>query len=252
MKRAGQVKFFIGTLLLVSGSCFAQNWSFELEPYMLASSVKGDVSIGRVTGVPVDVNFSDILETLDIGAMVHFEAHHKSGWGFMLDYGFMDLSDDISGQRGGIIDADIRQGVLEALLSRRIESGDSHIDYFAGIRWWDNDIDVTIDPAILPGSVTLGVEADWIDLVIGARWTKTLNENWKFFTRADFGGLGLESDFTSALAAGVNYQFNKTIALDLQYKALWVDYEEGTSGQPGFFQYDTVTHGPIIGLVFSF
>ena len=33
----------------------------------------------------MDVDFSDILEVLDIGAMVHFEARHKGGWGVSLD-----------------------------------------------------------------------------------------------------------------------------------------------------------------------
>ncbi len=44
----------------------------------------------------------------------------------------------------------------------------------------------------------------------------------------------------------------KSIELDLQYKALAVDYETGTPGQKGYFMYDTITHGPIIGLVFKF
>ena len=77
-----------------------------------------------------------------------------------LDYGFMELSAEISGPLGGVLDAKVRQGVLEALLVRHVSSGNGHIDYLAGIRWWDNDIDVTVDPAVLPGTPSSSVEED--------------------------------------------------------------------------------------------
>jgi hypothetical protein len=241
-----------GPLLFFSANSSAQDWSFEFEPYILASTIEGDAGIGRVTGVEVDVDLSDILEVLDMAFMGHFEVHHNSGWGMALDYGFMDLSADISGPLGGVLDAKVRQGVLEALLVRRVTSGDGHIDYLAGIRWWDNDIDATIDPAVLPGTVSSSVEEDWVDLVIGARWMNPLNDRWDFHFRGDIGGLGLESDFTSALAVGFRYQMTESMDLDLQYKATWVDFESGTPGQPGYFKYDTVTHGPLIGVIFNF
>jgi hypothetical protein len=45
----------------------------------------------------------------------------------------------------------------------------------------------------------------------------------------------------------------ESILLDLKYRALWVDYEnDGTKGQPGYFEYDTVTHGSLIGFIFKF
>ncbi len=241
-----------GSLLLFSANSSAEDWSFEFEPYILASTIEGDTSIGRATGVEVNVDLSDILEVLDMAFMGHFEAHHNNGWGVALDYGFMDLSADISGPRGGVVNAKVRQGVLEALLVRRVSSGDGHVDYLAGIRWWDNDIDVVVDLATLPGTATAEVEEDWIDVVIGVRWVNPINDKWTLQLRGDVGGLGVESDFTAVAAAGFKYKMTESMDLDLQYKALWVDYETGSAGQPGFFQYDTTTHGPIIGVVFNF
>jgi len=239
-------------LLISSAATAADDWSFQLEPYLLGASIEGDTSIGRATGVEVDVDFGDIMDSLDLAGMIHFEAHNANGWGTILDYGFMKLSSDKSGPLGGVLAADVRQGILEALLARRIELGGGHIDYLAGFRWWDNDVDIDIDAAIFPGSTTASVEEDWIDLVVGARWTKPLNDKWELQLRGDIGGFGLESDFTAVLATGIQYQLGETIDLDIQYKALWVDYESGSRGQPGYFEYDTVTHGPIIGLIFSF
>jgi len=239
-------------ILVLSSDAYAQDWSYEFEVYALASSIEGDAGIGRATGVAVDVDMSDILEVLDVGAMAHFEAHNSNGWGVALDYGFMDLKADISGPRGGIVDVGVRQGVFEALLVRRVPSGDGHLDYLAGIRWWDNDLDVNVIPAILPGSPMARVDEDWIDVVIGMRWTDQLNDRWDFQLRGDIGGLGLESDFTSTVATGFHYQMSESTTLDLQYKATWVDYESGTPGQSGYFKYDTVTHGPLVGVIFSF
>ena len=239
-------------LLIATTPAQAENWTFSIEPYLLAANIEGDAGMGRVNGVPVDVPFSQILETLDIGAMIHFEAHSANGWGFILDYGFMDLSDDIFGERGGIVDARVRQGTLEALLVKQSRNPSSGLEYFAGFRWWDNKLSVAIDPAILPGDIVRKINASWIDLVVGARWTRPLNDRWNLLVKGDVGGFGVESDFTSSLAVGAVYSFSDRYALDLQYKALWVDYEDGTSGQPGFFSYDTVTHGPIVGFQFNF
>ncbi len=238
--------------MLFSGTARADEWSFQIEPYIQATSIDGDAGIGRVTGAEVGVDFSDILEVLDIGAMVRFEAHHDSGWGVMLDYGFMDLSDDLSGPRGGLASARLRQGVLEALLVRRVEKGSGELDYMAGIRWWDNDIDVTVDPLVLPGTAVSEVQQDWVDLVVGIRWTNQLGDKWKYHLRGDVGGFGLEADFTASVAGGFHYKMSKSIDLDLLYKAMWVDFEDGTPGQPGYYAYDTVTHGPIVGVIFNF
>lgn len=53
-----------------------KTWSYEFEPYMLIASMSGDSKIGRSPTVEIDMNFGDILEKLDIGAMAHFEALH--------------------------------------------------------------------------------------------------------------------------------------------------------------------------------
>lgn len=238
--------------MLLPHQSTAGEWTFAFEPYVLASSIEGDASVGRATGVDVDVDMSDILETLEMAFMGHFEAIHSNGWGVALDYGFMDLGADISGQRGGVIDANVRQGVFEALLLRKGSSRKGQLEYLAGVRWWDNDIDADVDLAVLPGSPSADIKEDWIDLVLGVRWSNPVNDEWTFNIRGDIGGFGVESDFTSTASAGFRYKMSESIDLDLQYKATWVDFETGRAGESGYFQYDTVTHGPLIGVIFNF
>jgi hypothetical protein len=240
------------TFLIVLPAQAADDWSFVIEPYLLISSIDGDAGVGRVTGAEVAVDFDDILEDLEAGFMVVLEAHHASGWGIIIDYGYMDLGSDISGPLGGIISADTHQGILEALIAKRIDMDNSTIEILGGVRWWNNDVDVVVNPAVLPGTASTSIDGDWVDPVIGVRYTQPVSEKWQIVLRGDVGGFGAGSDFTAVAAGGILYSFNETISLDVQYKALWVDYEDGTRGTPGYFAYDTVTHGPLIGVKFEF
>ncbi len=53
----------IGCLFIpfLSPLSYGQDWNFEFEPYALLTSIEGDTGVGRITGVPVDVAFDDIL-----------------------------------------------------------------------------------------------------------------------------------------------------------------------------------------------
>ena len=90
-------------------------------------------------------------------------------------------------------------------------------------------------------------------MIAGVRLTSKINNNWDFIARGDIGGFGLSADFTSTVEARVTYKISKLMTLDMKYKATWVDYENNVpEGAVGYFQYDTITHGPILGLSFNF
>ncbi|MGH1373677.1 MAG: hypothetical protein ACRBBW_16670 [Cellvibrionaceae bacterium] len=237
---------------LLGQQAVADSWAFELEPYLMAVSIEGDAGVGRVTGAEVDVDTDAVLETLEMGAMIHFEALHDSGWGAIVDYSFMDLGADIQGSRGGVVDAQVRQGVLQLEAFYRQQLDASTLDYSMGIRWWDNDIDVEVDLGILPGSLESEVEADWVDVFMGLRWIKPLNSNWQLLARGDVGGAGLEADFTASVSLGARYRLGQSMVLDMAYRGTWVDYSEGSKSSANYFSYDTVTHGPLVGLIFEF
>jgi len=223
-------------------------WSYQFEPYILISSMSGTTKVGRTPTLEIDIDFGTILENLDMAAMGHFEAYHQNGWGLWVDYGFMDLSSDISGPIGGVINAGVRQGVLEVFATYREELSVGYIDYLAGIRWWDNDFDIS--HSAIP--VSINIEEDWIDPVVGARWTTSINDSWRFNLQGTVGGFGLGSDISVGGVAGIKYVINDLLDFDIQYKALWANCESGTKGQKGYFAYDVTTYGPIIGLNFKF
>lgn len=251
-----QLLLIIAMVLFISTSkgiaAEEDDWQFTVEPYLMGTNIEGDTRLGRPTGVDVDVDFGDILENLEAAFMINGSVYHKSGWGILVDYGFMKLGKDTSGPVGGIIDAEVRQGVLETFIAKQFSLQQASLEFYTGIRWWDNDIDVSVDPAIRQGSVTLSVDEDWVDPVVGSQLTMGITERFDLIFRGDVGGFGISSDFTALIAAGVHCRLTELISLDLRYKAIWVDYETGTEGTPGYFSYKTVTHGPILGVIFNF
>jgi hypothetical protein len=217
-------------------------WNFELSPYLAMSNVSGNSGV-VTSAAPFELHFDDILKTLEFGVAAHFEAHHNSGWGLWIDYNYASL-----GGTGdaGILTLDVKQSVFEGYGMYRQTLENGTFDYMAGIRRWNLKMDAT-----LAGRPNLNdTNNDWVDFVVGARWTTNLSENWKFYVRGDIGAG--ESDFTATAATGVKYVINEWLDIDLQYKALWVDYETGTLGTLNYLRYDTLTQGPIIGLNFKF
>lgn len=248
-------------MILIMATCFSglptsalsdSDWKYFAEPYLLAASIEGDVGTGRVTGAPVDVDFGDILENLEMGFMIHLEANKADKWGIMFDYGFMDLAADISGPVGGIINAEVSQDIMELFFFKRFKKNSDIYDVYIGLRDWDMDIDIQVDPLVLPGTANVAIDESWTDPVIGMRYFHPLSDTWTGHLRGDIGGFGVGSDSTYLVAVGAQYKIKKDMELNLKYQGLWVDYEDGTPGTPGYFSYDTVTHGPYIGIHFDF
>jgi hypothetical protein len=247
------ILFLFSTLcvLLTPTRTHAQDWNFVVAPYLLVPSISGDASLGRIDGADVDLSGSDILSSLELGAMLQVEARHSSGYGAMLNYAFMDLGQDFSGPRGFTnVDADVFQGMLEGFGTYRIDYQGGTVDLYGGARWWHIGID--LDASTPLGNASYSRNEDWVDPVIGVRWAPRLNESFRLLLQGDVGGFGAASDFTWCAQAGVLWDTSATMSVALLYKALGVDYQTGTRGTRSCFEYDTITQGPLLGLVFRF
>ncbi len=238
-------------------------WNYEFQLYGLAIFIQGDASFGRDTLLPggidtvsgdIDETPSSIIDKLEMGAMAHFEAHQNSGWGLWLDYVFMNLGVGAAPDKDFIknVDVGIYQGILEAFATYRVPLEKGYMDYFGGVRWWHNEFDLALSSSLPIFNGTKHRTIDWYDPVLGARWTYPMNENWSFRVRGDVGGFGIESDFSAVIEIGALYDINEDWQVDLRFKSLWVDYEEGAKGTADYFAYDTVNFGPIIGITYKF
>ena len=246
---------WFASALLFGGVAQAEEgkaWEHSLEIYFLTANMQGKVGIGRIEGDEVDVNPRQIFDHLKMGFMARYEALHPSNWGLWLDYAFMDLNGDIKGERDGVLSWDMRLGILDAMAMYRQSLEKGHLDYYGGIRWWDMDIDAEFDPVLLPGSRERSTDSDWVESVIGVRWTRNLSPNWDLVLRGDLAGFGISSDMGGYLSGGFHYHFNDSWRLSLEYAGWWVDYEDGKKGHPDYFKYDVNLHGGRVGVVYRF
>ena len=142
------------------------------------------------------------------------------------------------------------KGTLECYGTYRTKFESRVLDAYAGVRWWDMDIDVDVSTPL--GSRSFSRYEDWVDPVIGVRWIPSVAEEWRLILQGDIGGFGVSSDFSWNVQAGALWDVSQLYSVVLMYRALAVDYNTGTRGTKDYFAYDTITHGPLLGVAFRF
>jgi len=222
-------------------------WEFTVAPYLLMASINGDAAIAVDGRSEVDLKFGDILKKLQFAFMMHGEVY-KGNWGVMADYVYIKLGDDIDAPEEVIADIELRQQIFEFFVSRRIHKYWGWFDVYGGIRSWNFGIDLNLEGLEV---TRVSFNQSWVDPVIGGRAVLNFSDRFTAIFRGDIGGFGAGSDFSFNLQAGVGYHFSDWLALMLQYKYLYVDYNNDKL-PPDLFVYDAATNGPLLGVVFQF
>jgi hypothetical protein len=243
-------------LLLTAAPSGAQEgtsdkWEFTVTPYMWLAGLEGDMT-AEGTKSDVDLSFSDIWDILDIGGAVHLEAW-KGDWGLFLDPTYMKLATD---ERIGDIKVDVEaelwivefgayRRILETPIGTDLDRSLT-VDAYAGGRYWylGNEIDIKNTPYEFDDS------EDWLDPIVGSHIRAGLTDKVFLAFRGDVGGFGISSDFTWSTLATVGYQLNPKLTLHGGYRALGIDYSDGSGASK--FGMNATMHGPIVGLSIRF
>jgi hypothetical protein len=152
-------------------STAAENWEFVIAPYAHIIGIDGETSVGMFEGVDFEVGPDDILDNLDLAGMIQLEAHHKSGFGIITAYNFMDLSNDATSPDSHVnLKTDIYEGIFEGYGAYRIDTGGGPLDIYAGVRWWDVNLEL-----IANGTKLAENKTDWVDPVVGVRWNPAIS-----------------------------------------------------------------------------
>jgi len=227
-----------------------ENWDFTATAYGWFAGLSGTVET-PVGDLEADVDFGDILESLDIAFLGAFEAR-KERLTLIADLQYFDLSSDVDAPTGAFFsggETDTQTVLLSAYAAYAlIDNSNVRFDVGGGLRYTYADIDTNLfgqDPA---SDVSVSVDGDYVDLLIAARLTGNFTDRLYGLAFADVGGFGIEnsSDLTWQTAGAIGYRFSKTWSALGGYRHLSIHREFGPTDTT------TVVSGPFLGFQASF
>ena len=214
----------------------------SIRPYLWTAGLKGDIT-AKGTTADVDVSFSDILDALDFALNVGYE-HRFDGWSLLADLMYSKIEADAK-VANTEVNATSELAYFELSGAFDIDR-EYDIEPIVGARCWYTSVD--IDVAGFGGSDS----NDWVDPLVGARWTVPLDERWSLRFRGDVGGFGIgtASDLSWQAQAVTGYALSQRTTLAFGYRYLKVDRGRGSGANET--ESDIALHGLLAGLDYRF
>jgi hypothetical protein len=220
----------------------AGDWEITLGLYGWGAGLEGDIGAAGFVA-PIDIDFSDILDSLDMAAMGKVEAR-KNRWIFQLEG--LYLRNSVTGLSSTLL-GNVRNTKVTAETTRLqpvigyrlVDNGCTQVDVLAGAVYYNISNELSfIGPRV---QATVDSKDDWVDPIIGLRLTQRLGERWNLQMRGDVGG-GVNADLVWQAVGMVSFDMTESTTLFFGYRHAAVDYQNGG------FLYDVASSGPLIGL----
>jgi hypothetical protein len=227
-------------------------WSFRIAPYVWATALNGNTGVDGHT-THVNATIGEVIEHVDGGAMLTAEAR-KGRWGLVTDFIYADLADRKFYDAGLLesVKLQVQQYIwTQAAAYRAYEDNGTWIDMLAGFRLvsMDQTLSVTARDRFAPSgdiSGSVGLDRTWVDPIIGVRSAVALADRWAIRTEGDIGGFDASSTLTWQALAALGYDVSESTRVLVGYRGLGYDHN-----RDGFI-YNTVMHGPIVGIGIGF
>lgn len=260
-------------------------WTYIVMPYAWLPSLDGSTTIKGRT-VDIDATFADLLHRKIprelFGLMGAFEAR-KGAASIWTDLVYMKVGASDSGARTRSVHPNVG-GTLAAAASVQFEvfiaeaalayelfhwrgtapgTGTS-IDLYGGGRFWWQNAEASLaltaglniaDLTVSGGRAVAGSgDVTWFDPLVGLRLRHHFSPGTELVIRGDVGGFGAGSKISWQAMGHLNWDFARTQhalwSAVLGYRALYVDFEKGAGNT--LYEYDMLTHGPIMGVTARF
>ena len=249
IKRRGRLILSLVALCLIPTLSSGQTFSGEdkkiyFAPYLWGTAISGSTTLGPFPPADIDASFGDLLENLNFGGSLHTE-FIVNDWVFVIDPTFLSLEADLTlplpNQPTANLEVEI--WLVEAWVGYRLNK---NWEVIGGARYQDQDISVSGLPNP-PFPDNVGVDVNFTDWFVGARFRTDLGDKWFMVLRADVGVAGDSDSAVNALVfvnRRVGKKGNKTLIMGYRY--LENDYHE--TG----YSWDVYQNGPVFGFSWAF
>ena len=220
------------------------SWRWSLTPYLWGSDIETNVRFPGGQEIGGTARFSDILDKLELGGMLHFEGQ-RGAWGMFVDATYLSLSDDVT--EGPItVDSDLDTGLYEFAATYTPGGASGPFTAFAGARIVDLSLEMAFSAPVLPEPIVRRNDKSFTDFMVGGRYTHHFNDRWLLNVRADIGTGDTESSWNALAGFGWKFGGDNDNAVLLGWRHMEIEVEE--DGR----ETDVTFDGPIAGVLFSF
>lgn len=220
--------------------------TFSFAPYFWAAGINGDTGVFGLPEVHIDENFGDILKDLDFGFMGAGEARYGK-FSVVTDLIYTRITTDSATPRGVLADSvDLKQETFTGFMGAGytvLGDEESRLDVVGGAKLWWTETTISFSGGPLGGRSARD-DATWVDGLAGFKGVYSITPQFYVTGWGLIGAGGADLDWD--VMAGLGYKFKQSISAVAGYRALGVNYSNGS------LTNDIVEHGPILGLVVHF
>ena len=204
------------------------DWEYTAKLYGWFPGVTTTVET-PVGEVEAEVDFDEILETLDLAFLGAFEAR-KGRVSLISDLQFFDVSAETERAPGAFTGAEIDSQLLifsAYATYALVDSDDLHFDVGGGLRYNGTSVEAALAQEG-GGAPSFEDDGGWTDLLLAARVRSQFSDKWYGTGYADVGGFGIEdsSELTWQVSAALGYEFNDTWSMVGGYRHYSVEHGE--------------------------
>jgi hypothetical protein len=235
----------------------AGEWEWEIAPYVWMADVGVDISLNETDIVDTTIDFSDILDNAEFGALLHFEGRKGRG-GMFADVVYLALNHDLTTAGrliipdGTRLDTDYAQFTGEAGGIYKLTGDEQGLDLLFGLRVMDVTIDLDLDfpDGSLIEDRTRSRDETLLDGFVGLRFGQGISDRWQWSIRGDVGAGESDLTWNGVLTFGVKFGKDRDKTLYLGYRHLAYEIEE--ANMEGIKDRDIEFTGPAVGFGFKF
>jgi hypothetical protein len=239
----------------------ANEWSFELTPYLWAPGINSSLNYKGQYLKSADLSMNNIVSNLKSGGMISGEVHYGN-WGVMADVvsatlqktGNTSVTPEAPYTYKIATKATLQQTILTgAATYNLLNNQDANVDGLLGVRWIG--VTATLNVAVDGVSPPLNGDAKTMstaDPIVGLKGRYCIaNSSWYVPFYADIGSGGGTTNVTWQAMLGIGKTIDKGIDVSLIYRGLYYDMDSSKTNGQGLLQ-KTTFQGPQLSATFRF